>query len=156
MKRFLRVASIVLSVLILGTVGLLFVFRSRPLVLRIPPDETIRPRYYCLLNPFREKGPETVAGSYLNHLRGGHVESISCCIGEKKYVLEKEKEWPIQSWRVGNRTDAAARSDIVYWVKCGNGYSKDGHEEEVHLGGQIHRQVRDLPPGTVIERINIE
>lgn len=103
------------------------------MLLRIPSDETIRPRSYCLLNPFREKHPETIAASYLNRLSVGQVESVSCCIGENKYVLEKEKQWPIQSWRVGNRTDVGARSDIVYWVKRGNGYSKDGYEEEVHF-----------------------
>lgn len=133
MKRFLLLTLSLLSVLILGTVGLLFLFRSKSVLLRIPPYDTIRPRYYSLLNPFRERAPEIVAESYLNRLRAGQVESISCCIGENRYVLEKEKEWPIQSWRVGNRTDAAARSDIIYWVKRGNGYSKDGYEEEVHF-----------------------
>jgi hypothetical protein len=132
MRKFL-LASMVLTVVSVGILSILFLNRSRSVLLRIPPDSTVRPRYYCLLNPFREKGPETVAASYLNRLRTGEVQSISCCIGEKEYVLEKEKEWPIQSWRVGNRTDTSGRSDILYWVKRGNGYSRDGYEEEVHF-----------------------
>jgi hypothetical protein len=85
------------------------------------------------LNPFRDKAPEIVAASYLDQLRAGQIQSISCCIGERKYVLEKEKEWPLQSWRIGNRSDSAGTSNIVYWVKRGNGYSQNGHEEELHM-----------------------
>lgn len=124
---------VVILVLIIGTVGFLFLTRSNPVVLRVPHDDTMRPRYYCVLNPFRDKRPEIVAANYLDQLRDGHVQSISCCVGERKYVLEKEKQWPIKSWRVGNRSDSAGRSDIMYWVKRGNGYSQSGHEEEVHV-----------------------
>src|SRR6185295_1896747 len=122
-----------IPILLLGSIGLLFVTRSNPVVLRVPKDDTIRPRYYCVLNPFRDKGPELVAAGYLDQLRDGQVQSISCCVGECKYVLDKEKEWPIQSWRVGNRSDSAGTSNIVYWVKRGNGYSQSGYEEEVHV-----------------------
>lgn len=133
MKGFLRISSWIVLGLIFGTVAALFFARSHPVVLRVPSDGTIRPRSYCLLNPFREKGPETVAIRYLNSLRSGEVQSISCCIGENKYVLEKEKQWPVQSWRVGDRTDSGGKSDIMFWVKRGNGYSKGGYEEEVHF-----------------------
>ena len=132
MKTIRRFFSVVIPVLILITVGFLFLIRSNPVVLRIPKDDTIRPRYYCVLNPFRDKGPEIIAASYLNQLRDGQVQSISCCVGEQ-YVLQNEKQWPIKSWRIGNRRDSAGRSDILYWVKRGNGYSQNGHEEEVHV-----------------------
>lgn len=132
MKR-LRTLIVIILILIGGMIGFLFLTRSNPVVLRIPKDDTIRPAYYCLLNPFRDRGPETVAASYLSQLRDGHVQSIACCVGNEKYLLEKEKEWPIQSWRIGNRTDSAGRSDIVYWVKRGNGYSRYANEEEVHV-----------------------
>ena len=129
----MKPVRLALILLIGGSIGFLFLARSHPVLLRIPPDDTIRPRYYCLLNPFRDKGPEIVAASYLNQLRAGQVQSVSCCVGERKYVLEKEKEWPILSWRLGNRTDSAGSSDIVYWVKRGNGYSERWREEEVHM-----------------------
>lgn len=124
---------VAIPILVLGAVGFLFVMRSNPVVLRVPKDDTIRPRYYCILNPFRDKEPEIVAASYLNQLRAGQVQSISCCVGESKYVLDKEREWPIQSWRVGNRRDSTGTSHIDYWVKRGNGYSQSGYEEEVHV-----------------------
>lgn len=129
MKR-LRTPLIVIIILI---PVFLFLTRSKPVLLRIPKDGTIRPAYYCLLNPFRDRGPETVAASYLSQLRDGHVQSIACCVDDRKYVLEKEKKWPIQSWRLGNRTDSAGRSEITYWVTRGNGYSSRYGEEEVHV-----------------------
>lgn len=61
------------------------------------------------------------------------MEVISPYLGERKYILEKEKEWPIQSWRVGDREDAADKSELMYWVKRGNGYSKNVCEEEVRF-----------------------
>jgi hypothetical protein len=122
-----------LIVIIIFIPGLLFLTRSTPVILRIPKDATIRPAYYCLLNPFRDRGPETVAARYLSQLRDGHVESVACCIGDRKYILEREREWPIQSWRIGNRTDSDGRSEIGYWVTRGNGYSHRYGEEEVHV-----------------------
>src|SRR5262249_48739514 len=120
------------TVLVLASVVVLFLTRSRPVVLKIPPDDSSSPRYYCVLNPFRDQGPETVAQRYLNKLRSGEVQSISCCVGESKYVVDAEKKWPIQSWRLGNRTDSAGKSVILYWVKRGNGYySEDNYEAEV-------------------------
>lgn len=120
-------------VIIIFIPGFLFLTRSTPVVLRIPKDDTIRPAYYCLLNPFRDRGPETVAASYLSQLRDGHVQSVACCIGDRKYILEREREWPIESWRIGNRTDSDGRSEIGYWVTRGNGYSHRYGEEEVQV-----------------------
>jgi hypothetical protein len=54
-------------------------------------------------------------------------------VGESKYVLDEEKHWPIESWRLGNRTDSPGSSNIVYWVERGNGYSQRYGEEEVHM-----------------------
>jgi len=133
MKTVRKSFLVAVPILILTVVVFLFLTRSNPVVLRIPKDGTIRPRHYCLLNPFRDKGPELVAASYLNQLRVGQVQSISCCVGESKYVLDEEKHWPIQSWRLGNRTDSAASSNIVYWVERGNGYSQRWGEAEVHM-----------------------
>ena len=133
MKRYLLRASQLTALLAVGLTASLFLTRSRPVLLRIPPDANIRPRYYCLLNPFRNRAPENVAEAYLNKLREGRVEVISPYVGGQKYILEREKEWPVQSWRVGDRKDAANKSELMYWVKRGNGYSKDGYEEAVYF-----------------------
>ena len=123
MKKYLRRISQILALLIIGSVVLLYLTRSHPVLLRIPPDDTIRPRYYCVLNPFRDKAPEKLAEQYLNKLREGTVEAIAPFLGERTYILEKEKQWPIQSWRIGDRKDTAEKVEIMYWVKRDNGYS---------------------------------
>lgn len=133
MKRYMGKASQSLAIVIVGLAALLFLMRSHPVLLRVPPDSNIRPRYYCLLNPFRDKAPENVAETYLNKLREGQVDVISTYIGERKDIPEKEKQWPIQSWRVGNREDITDQSELMYWVKRGNGYFTEGYEEEVHF-----------------------
>ncbi|HEY6244218.1 MAG TPA: hypothetical protein VIX17_09740 [Pyrinomonadaceae bacterium] len=131
MKRLLRRFFVIATALIVCPLVGLFLTRSRPVVLRIPPDDSISPRYYCVMNPFRDKGPENVAVGYLSKLRSGQVQSISCCIHEE-YFVEKEKEWPIQSWRLSNRTDYPRKSVLLYWVKRGNGYySEDDYEADV-------------------------
>src|SRR5690349_20272328 len=121
MKLLLRRFFVITTVLIVCALVGLFLTRSRPVVLKMPPDDSTSSRSYCVMNPFRDKGPENVAVGYLSKLRSGQVQSISCCIHEE-YFVEKEKEWPIQSWRLGNRTDSAGKSVILYWVKRGNGY----------------------------------
>ena len=121
--------------LIVGVVVLLVLLRSHPVLLKIPTtDDSINPRYYCIVNPFRDKGPETIAETHLNRLSAGQVETVSCCVGERKYVLEKEKQFPIRSWRLGDRRDDQNGSQLVYWVKRGNGYpAANGYEAEVHF-----------------------
>lgn len=134
MIRHLRILLIAITLIVIsGTTGYLFLTKANPVVLRVAPDRTMRPRYYCLLNPFRDQGPEVVAIDYLEKLKAGHVQSISCCIREQQHLLEAETKWPIQSWRVGDRTDSAGRSELTYWVKRGNGYSANGYEEIVHF-----------------------
>ena len=134
MKKYLLRASQVLALLIIGSVALLYFTRSRPVLFEIAPDDTIRPRYYCVMNPFRDKGPEKLAEQYLDRLRGGAVESIAPFVGERNDIPDKEKQWPIQSWRIGGRVDTAGESRIMYWVKRGNGYGEDGYEEAVTFG----------------------
>ena len=78
-----------LIVIIILIPGFLFLTRSKPVILRIPMSDTIRPPYYCLLNPFRDRGQETVTASYLNELWVGKIDRSRVCIGDRKYVLER-------------------------------------------------------------------
>ena len=119
--------------LIVGVVLLLVLLRSHPVLLKISTtDDSTNPRYYCIVNPFRDKGPETIADAHLNRLSDGQVETVSCCVGDR-YVLEKEKQFPIRSWRLGDRRDDQNGSQLVYWVKRGNGYPANGYVSEVHF-----------------------
>ena len=120
--------------LIVAVVVLLVLLRSHPVLLKIPTnDDSTNPRYYCIVNPLRDKGPEAIAETQLNRLSAGEVDAVSCCVGERTYVLEKEKQFPIRSWRLGDRRDGENGSQLVYWVKRGNGYPASGYVSEVHF-----------------------
>src|SRR5664279_952286 len=97
--RHLRKAGLVGAIIAVGLTALLFLLRSHPVLLRIPLQDATRPRSYCLMNPFRNRAPETVAEAYLTKLREGRLEVISSDIGgsDSNHVLENEKKWPIQS-----------------------------------------------------------
>jgi hypothetical protein len=131
MNKYLLRISQTLALLLIGSVVLLYLTRSHPVLLRIPPDDTLRPRYYCVLNPFRDKAPEKLAEHYLNELQAGRVEAIAPFVGERKDIPEKEKQWPIKSWRIGDRNDTTERVTMMYWVKRGNGYANDEYEDAV-------------------------
>ena len=117
---------------IVGIVLLLVLLRSNPVLVKIPTTNSINPRYYCVVNPFRDKGPETTAETYLNRLSAGQVEAVSCCVNHKG-ILEREKQFPIRLWRLGDRRDDQNGSQLTYWVKRGNGYHTKGYEAEVHF-----------------------
>jgi hypothetical protein len=136
-KALIRVS---LSVVILSAVSvtLLYSIRSRPVIFCFPTDPTIiRPRTYCLMNPFRDKSPEIIAENYLEALRKGDVESIRPFINgpeeDVSAILGIEKKWPILSWRIGDRRDRPGEAKLMFWVRRGGGYSKDGIEENVSL-----------------------
>src|SRR5262245_18704886 len=102
MKKALIPLSLSIAILSALTVALLYFTRSRPVIFSFSPDPTmLRPRNYCLLNPFRDKSPEKIAEKYLRSLRDGDVESIRPVITAENalHIIDNEKKWPIQSWR---------------------------------------------------------
>ena len=132
MKRFIKRAILIGVLLVISFVAILYLTRSSWIVLvSIPPDDTIRPRDYCILNPFRDTQPEKLAEIYLAKLSLGEVDAISSYIRDKETILDLERKWPIQAWRVGSREDKAGKTEIMYWVRRGNGYMG---EEEVFFG----------------------
>jgi hypothetical protein len=88
------------------------------------------------MNPFRDRSPERESERYLSALRAGHVEVLEQIVSEdaRQHIFESERKWPIRSWRIGRRHDTSNASDLMYWVKRGNGYSgwRD-YEEEVRF-----------------------
>ncbi len=123
-------------VLIVVAIAFLYLMRSKPVFLSIPPDDTIRPRNFCIMNPFRETSSETVAETYLQKMRDGDIDSISQLFGNdearRNSILEVEKKYPVRSWRIGDRKDSKDKVLIMYWVTRGGEYGT-GIEEEVHL-----------------------
>lgn len=129
---------LVLSVLVaLGISAMALTAGRRPVLLDITPDPAmVRPRNYCLMNPFRDRTPERAADTFLRRLRDGDMSVLSATVKDpstREQLAENETKWPISSWRIGRREDIEERVDLMYWVKRGNSYSKDGYEEEVYL-----------------------
>jgi hypothetical protein len=140
MKKALIRLSLSTAILLGVSAALLYFTRSRPVILSFSPDPTmVRPRNYCLLNPFRDKSPEIVAEKYLKGLRDGDVESIRPFLPahyaqeNAHRIPDNEQKWPIRSWRIGERVDRPGATELMFWVQRGGGYSKDGDEEEVRL-----------------------
>src|SRR5262245_51130362 len=137
MKKALVCLSLSIAILAVFSVAFLYSTRSRAVIYSFSPDpDAVRPRTYCLMNPFRDKSPEIIAEKYLRGLRAGDVESFRPFFHareEADRILDNEKKWPIRSWRIGARHDRPGETELMYWVTRGGGYSKDGIEEEVRF-----------------------
>ena len=108
--------------------------RTVPVLLTITLDPTeLRPRSRCIMNPFRDRSPERVAERYLSELRAGRTAVLTDLLtsSNREHIINAERKWPVESWRVGGRRDTRAGSELMYWVTRGNGYSSRGDEEEV-------------------------
>lgn len=101
---------------------------------RINPDfGSLRPRTYPVMNPLRDRGPERLAERYLGALRKGEVAFV------QEPLRGRERKWPVRSWRVGGRWDAAGSTAIMYWVRRGGGYAGGTDlEEEVSFQFEKH------------------
>src|SRR5262245_2145673 len=140
MKKTLIRLSLAIAILSAFSAALLYSTRSRPVIFSFSPDpDMVRPRNYCLLNPFRDKSPEIIAEKHLEALRRGDVESIRPFLHYDQddqehvhHILDNEKKWPIRSWRIGERQDRPGETELMFWVIRGGDYSKYG-EEEVRL-----------------------
>jgi len=123
-------------VVALAAAATLFALRG-PVLLSISPDPAmLRPRNFCLMNPFRDRSPERAADSFLEQLKAGHVAVLTPAVtgpSRKAQTIESETRWPITAWRIGRREDSDEAVEIMYWVKRGNGYSRDGLEEEAYV-----------------------
>lgn len=122
MKRYLLKAAVLIAGLLFSITLLLYLTRTNPVILTLPLDDTIRPRTYCLLNPFRDKSAERIAESYLHELREGNVAAIAPFVDTRDYVLDNERKWPIRKWQVGSFNYQNGKYEIRYWVSRGNGY----------------------------------
>jgi hypothetical protein len=130
-KVAFRVFKIALILLVAAS-AFLYLTRAKPVILSAALDDTIRPRNYCIMNPFRDAASEAVAETHLRKLRNGDMNSISSLVGDRQYILEEEKKYPIQSWRIGSRKDSPDSVELMYWVSRGGEYTR-GLEEAVYL-----------------------
>lgn len=97
-------------------------------------DDSIRPRDYCLMNPFRDRTPENLAETILQELRSGNTNIIVPYLNdstgdEKNHFLENEEKYRVESWRIADREDSENKILLRYWVARRNYF--DGHLENV-------------------------
>lgn len=106
---------------------------DRSVLFVINPDPgMVRPRTYCVMNPFRDRAPERIADRFLSSLGKGDL-SVLAIVDEpdrRLHFAQRETEYPIQRWRVGTREAKPDGTELMYWVERGGGY---GGEEEVHF-----------------------
>ena len=135
-----RRVAFAVAAMALSAAGLAF---APPVLLSVSPDPTeLRPRNYCLMNPLRDRAPERAASRVLQELKAGRVEAVAPLVAQdqRTRIVENERAWPIESWRIGRREEKGADTELMFWVKRGNGYSRDGYEESVSFVIRTHPQ----------------
>ncbi|CAN5318781.1 hypothetical protein BH20ACI1_BH20ACI1_20000 [soil metagenome] len=96
--------------------------------------DSIRPRNYCLMNPFRDKNPEIFAENILQELKNGNINVlvpylIDSTYDQRNQVLENEAKYQVIDWRIGYREDSENKITLTYWVSRKNYF--DGQLENV-------------------------
>lgn len=135
MKRITFLISLFVASLLIFAILILYGQRdSRPTIICTSLDDSIRPRDYCLMNPFRDKQPEFLADKVFHELKNGNTKIILPYLEnlneeQKNHFLENETKYKIENWRIGNRKNAENKSEIMYWVSRRDYF--DGHLENV-------------------------
>jgi hypothetical protein len=149
MKRFFLSISLFIFIFIAATLLTFYIQRnSRPAVFCTSLDHgaAVRPRDYCLMNPFRDKQPEVLAENVLQELKNGNLNAIGPYLlgkteNEKNRLLSNEKAYKIKDWRIGGRQDSENAIFITYWV------SRENYPdilESVHFG--FAREAGEIRP----------
>lgn len=126
MKRIFISISLFIFVFFSATLLTLYLQRnSRPAVICSSLDDSIRPRDYCLMNPFRDKQPEILAENLLRELKNGNLNALipylnNATEDEKNHFLENEKLYKIKNWRIGGREDSEDTIYLTFWVSREN------------------------------------
>ncbi len=132
MRRFFILLSLFIFIFFAATLLTLYTQRSlRPALLCTSLDDSIRPRNYCLMNPFRDKQPEVLAEKILQELKNGNTNAILPYLREinKNRILEGEKKYQVENWRIGDREDSENQISLFYWVSRKD--YLDGHLENI-------------------------
>lgn len=119
MTNLFKVGLGLFALLAVVSLGILFATKDvRPVIICTSLDHGTRPRQYCVMNPFRNRGPESAAEKVLVELRDGNVNVLQPLLSdeEKQHILENERKYRIKDWHIGSRSSGDS-IDIVYWVE---------------------------------------
>jgi hypothetical protein len=123
-------------VLVIAVIAMAATARTRPVLLSLSPDPTeLRPRNYCVMNPFRDRAPERASERFLMEMRAGQPQVLAAVLTpeSRDQIIDMERKFPVKGWRIGRRRDTAETTELMYWVQRGNGYSARDVPEEVYF-----------------------
>ncbi len=123
MKRITIIASVLGLLVFICLAVIVFQKDSRPTIVCIPLDDGIRPKTYCVLNPFRSRDEEAIAERVLEELKNGNIDAVlPYCRDntDKERYLENEVNYRIISWRVAEINISGDELRIQYWVLRSN------------------------------------
>jgi hypothetical protein len=126
MKRILIAILLFVFIFFAATTLVFYVQRdSRPVIACASLDDSIRPREHCLMNPFRDRRPEMLAEEVLRELKNDNPQAIlpyrkGSTEERTNHFLERERDYQVTAWRVGERTDAENKVSLMYWVSRKN------------------------------------
>ncbi|MEQ1645311.1 MAG: hypothetical protein ABL959_17815 [Pyrinomonadaceae bacterium] len=127
MKSLIKIGLGLLALMVVVSLGfLLATMDTRPAIVCSSLDRGTRTRDYCLMNPFRDRGPELAAEKVLVELRDGNVNVLLPFLSDegKQRILESEAKYRIKTWHIGRREDTGGGVSITYWVTREN-YSNE-------------------------------
>jgi hypothetical protein len=109
-------------VLLLGLAAYLYYQRSRSVLYRyVEAGNPVQEPVFAIFNPFRDRSPEHSAEAFLEVIKAGQCERAMSALPDtpesRQDICEREKESPLMSWRLKNRTDEPQKVRMYYRVK---------------------------------------
>jgi hypothetical protein len=115
----LKILLVVVLVVVVAATAL-YIMRSRSVLYRfVESGDPAGEPGFSIFNPLRDRIPETYAESFLDLVKAGKCqEAMSSLPVEEEYrhyICEMEREHPLASWRLKNRTDRQDTVKMFYW-----------------------------------------
>jgi len=116
------IAKIALVVVVFVVVASLFFAFSRPILFRFSTGPMGGDTDFVVLNPFRDRALERSAEDFLEHLKTGRCKEVIGIIpGNEesyKHVCEREKQFPLVSWRLRKIDTEGGLVSLLYRYSC--------------------------------------
>jgi hypothetical protein len=119
-RRFMLRALIVVAIGAIIAVTALYLLRSRSVLFRLRESgDPAREPSFSVFNPFRDQDPERCAEAFLKSIKAGQCQDVMSALAVdqayRQYVCEMERDYPLASWLLKNRTDADDTVKMFYW-----------------------------------------
>jgi hypothetical protein len=117
------------AALLLGVAAYLYYQRSKSVLYRyVEAGNPVKEPAFTIFNPFRDRSPEHSAEAFLEIIKAGQCERAMLALPDssehRQEICEREKESPLTSWLLKNRTDEPQNVRMYYTVnrKMYDGY----------------------------------